>query len=54
VLVEPRADCHRVRQRIEHILHGTHGIDHTTLQVDHLALDPQAHCADPHGVTFRR
>ena len=58
VLVEPMADCHQVRADIERILHGTHHIDHTTLQVDHAGdlanyAAADAHCADPHGATFR-
>jgi cobalt-zinc-cadmium efflux system protein len=36
VLVQPGADCHRVRLELERLLHERFGIDHTTLQVDHL------------------
>lgn len=59
VLVAPMADCHQVRADIERILHGTHHIDHTTLQVDHAGdlanyAAADAHCAEPHGATFRR
>lgn len=57
VLVDNGADCHRVRVEIEAILHGPHGIEHTTLQVDHVQAGDlhaeDAHCADPHGVSFR-
>ncbi|NUS42777.1 MAG: cation transporter [Mycobacteriaceae bacterium] len=57
VLVHDGADCHLVRERIEEVLHGTHGIDHTTLQVDHAGDHPAGtqadHCADPHGASFR-
>jgi cobalt-zinc-cadmium efflux system protein len=37
VLVQPGGDCHRVRGRLEEVLHGDYGIRHTTLQVDHVA-----------------
>ena len=36
VLVEPAADCHRVRLELERMLHDRFGLDHTTLQVDHV------------------
>ena len=35
VLVEPGADCHRIRRELEQLLHDRFGLDHTTLQVDH-------------------
>ena len=35
VLVDPDADCHRIRRELESILHERFAIDHTTLQVDH-------------------
>jgi len=35
VLVEPGADCHRIRRNLEQLLHERFGLDHTTLQVDH-------------------
>jgi cobalt-zinc-cadmium efflux system protein len=37
VLVEPSADCHGVRRDLERMLARDHGIEHTTLQVDHAA-----------------
>jgi len=37
VLVKGGGDCHQVRGRLEDVLHGTYGINHTTLQVDHAA-----------------
>ncbi len=37
VLVEPSADCHAVRIDLERMLARQHGIEHTTLQVDHAA-----------------
>jgi cobalt-zinc-cadmium efflux system protein len=36
VLVRPGDDCHDRRRAIERVLHAEFGIDHTTLQVDHL------------------
>ena len=41
VLVEPGADCHAARRRLEHLLHERFGLHHTTLQVDHIARNPQ-------------
>ena len=37
VLVGAEADCHARRRELEAILHERFGIDHTTLQVDHVA-----------------
>ncbi|MEZ5102461.1 MAG: cation diffusion facilitator family transporter [Thermoleophilia bacterium] len=37
VLVEPGADCHDARRRLELVLGERFGIEHTTLQVDHAA-----------------
>jgi cobalt-zinc-cadmium efflux system protein len=36
VLVSPAADCHAVRRELERMLVGRFGLDHTTLQVDHV------------------
>jgi cobalt-zinc-cadmium efflux system protein len=36
VLVEPGADCHRIRLELERLLRERFGIDHTTLQVEHV------------------
>jgi cobalt-zinc-cadmium efflux system protein len=36
VLVEPGADCHRLRLELERMLHERFAIDHTTLQVEHV------------------
>jgi cobalt-zinc-cadmium efflux system protein len=36
VLVQPGADCHRIRLELERLLHERFGIDHTTLQVEHI------------------
>jgi cobalt-zinc-cadmium efflux system protein len=39
VLVEPQGDCHRVRLELERLLRERFGIDHTTLQVEHVGVD---------------
>jgi cobalt-zinc-cadmium efflux system protein len=63
VLVRGDLDCHAVRVRLESTLHG-HGIEHTTLQVDHATPEllqlggdapgsAEAHCRDPHGSAHR-
>jgi cobalt-zinc-cadmium efflux system protein len=36
VLVEPDADCHRIRLEVERMLEDRFGIEHTTLQVEHV------------------
>jgi cobalt-zinc-cadmium efflux system protein len=38
VLVEPGADCHAIRRRIEAVLREQFALEHTTLQVDHAGL----------------
>jgi len=40
VLVDPQADCHAVRRRIERMLAERFRLDHTTLQVDHTGARP--------------
>ncbi len=40
VLVEPQADCHAVRRRLERLLAERFRLDHTTLQVDHAGERP--------------
>jgi len=37
VLVEPGADCHRIRLELEQMLTERFGLEHTTLQVEHVA-----------------
>jgi cobalt-zinc-cadmium efflux system protein len=54
ILVQQDADCHAVRDAVEAVLHGDHGIDHTTLQVDHVGQSTDSHCAEPHGPSFRQ
>jgi cobalt-zinc-cadmium efflux system protein len=36
VLVQPGADCHRIRLELERMLRERFGIDHSTLQVEHV------------------
>ena len=36
VLVEPGGDCHRVRLELEQLLREQFGLEHTTLQVEHV------------------
>jgi cobalt-zinc-cadmium efflux system protein len=52
VLVEPGADCHGIRRRLERLLVERFGIDHTTLQVDHAG--PSVHESVALGVPYRR
>jgi cobalt-zinc-cadmium efflux system protein len=42
VLVEPGADCHALRRRIEAVLRERFELEHTTLQVDHAGLATEA------------
>ena len=53
ILVTADADCHAVRTAAELLLHDRYGIDHVTLQVDHVTRASTAptdtHCPDPHG-----
>jgi len=51
VLVEPGADCHAARGRLERVLADRFGLTHTTLQVEHAAGPRQA---VELGVPFRR
>jgi cobalt-zinc-cadmium efflux system protein len=37
VLVQPDADCHRIRVELEEMLHERFGVEHSTLQVEHVA-----------------
>ncbi|MDQ3865436.1 MAG: cation diffusion facilitator family transporter [Actinomycetota bacterium] len=39
VLVEPDADCHRIRLELERLLAARFRIDHTTLQVEHVGVE---------------
>jgi cobalt-zinc-cadmium efflux system protein len=40
VLVQPGADCHAIRRELEEEIRTRFGIDHTTLQVDHVSEPP--------------
>jgi cobalt-zinc-cadmium efflux system protein len=39
VLVEPGADCHRIRLELERMLSERFGLVHTTLQVEHVGVE---------------
>jgi cobalt-zinc-cadmium efflux system protein len=41
VLVEPGADCHGLRRRLERLLAERFGLEHTTLQVEHAEDGPR-------------
>jgi cobalt-zinc-cadmium efflux system protein len=41
VLVEPGVDCHGARRRLQRLLEERFGLEHTTLQVDHVARRSQ-------------
>ena len=49
VLVQRPADCHRVRRDLEQLLAGRFGLDHTTLQVDHVPDELLTIQADPYS-----
>jgi cobalt-zinc-cadmium efflux system protein len=58
VLVHKDLDCHNTRTLLQHHLSAEYGIQHTTLQTDHVLDAPEqasaeAHCADPHGPVHR-
>jgi cobalt-zinc-cadmium efflux system protein len=48
VLVTPGADCHAIREQLEHRLAETFGLEHSTLQVEHARGPVQI------GPSFRR
>jgi cobalt-zinc-cadmium efflux system protein len=52
VLVAQGADCHAVQRAVEHLLRDRHGLEHTTLQVDHVSTVHE-HCVEPHGTVHR-
>jgi cobalt-zinc-cadmium efflux system protein len=49
VLVSPDVDCHGVRRRLERVLIDRFHLEHTTLQVDHVARRGQAVSIDTRG-----
>ena len=53
VLVKPGADCHAIRRDLERMLVERFGLDHTTLQVDHLRGPSTPVEISPH-ITARR
>ncbi|MDT7679606.1 MAG: cobalt-zinc-cadmium efflux system protein [Pseudonocardiales bacterium] len=58
VLVHKDLDCHNTRTLLQHHLSAEYGIQHATLQTDHVLDAPEqasaeAHCADPHGPVHR-
>jgi cobalt-zinc-cadmium efflux system protein len=58
VLVHKDLDCHNTRTLLQHHLSAEYGIQHATLQTDHILDAPEqasaeAHCADPHGPVHR-
>jgi cobalt-zinc-cadmium efflux system protein len=52
VLVEPGADCHAARRRLEQTLADRFGLTHTTLQVDH--AEPTTKPVELGGAVARR
>lgn len=52
VLVTSAADCHERRIAMERLLREEHGVEHTTIQVDHFA-EGEEHCEQPHGRVHR-
>jgi cobalt-zinc-cadmium efflux system protein len=58
VIVADHADCHTIRTALQALLRERHGINHTTLQVDHAAdaagpAADDAHCEEAHGPIHR-
>jgi cobalt-zinc-cadmium efflux system protein len=49
VLVEPDADCHAARRRLQRLLEERFDLHHTTLQVDHAARRQQPVSIGPRG-----
>lgn len=49
VLVDRADDCHVIGDVLREQLARDYGIEHVTLQVDHVGNSPDEHCADAHG-----
>jgi cobalt-zinc-cadmium efflux system protein len=49
ILVSPDVDCHGARRRLERVLTDRFHLEHTTLQVDHVARRGQAVSIDTRG-----
>jgi cobalt-zinc-cadmium efflux system protein len=47
VLVRPGDDCHAIRRQLEQLLDQRFGIEHTTLQVDHVAREGELIAIEP-------
>jgi cobalt-zinc-cadmium efflux system protein len=50
VLVQPGADCHRIREELERMLHERFRVEHTTLQVEHAAAKSGLQIERPRAV----
>jgi cobalt-zinc-cadmium efflux system protein len=49
VLVDRANDCHTIGDALRAQLADDYGIEHVTLQVDHVSSSADEHCADAHG-----
>lgn len=49
VLVDRVGDCHEIGDALRAQLAADYGIEHVTLQVDHVSSLDDGHCADAHG-----
>ena len=49
VLVDQVGDCHEIGDALRAQLAAEYGIEHVTLQVDHVSSRDDGHCADAHG-----
>jgi cobalt-zinc-cadmium efflux system protein len=49
VLVDRIGDCHEIGDALRAQLAADYGIEHVTLQVDHVSSRDDSHCADAHG-----
>jgi cobalt-zinc-cadmium efflux system protein len=49
VLVDRADDCHVISDELRVQLADDYGIEHVTLQVDHVSGSADEHCADAHG-----
>jgi cobalt-zinc-cadmium efflux system protein len=53
VLVDPGADCHRIRLELERMLNDRFGVQHTTLQVEHVGVEAGL-AIEPHSPNIAR
>jgi cobalt-zinc-cadmium efflux system protein len=49
VLVDRVGDCHEIGEALRAQLSAEYGIEHVTLQVDHVSSQDDDHCVDAHG-----